>query len=99
MAPEERDHAKRRGMAKLGEGDARWIVKDRPDGQNVNGWHWTTKDTSDHVKACLSAGLQRSIFPKSSPLANCRITDVKAAGEASVNSRTSLREAGAKREQ
>ena len=26
-------------MAKLGEGDARWIVDERADGANVNGWH------------------------------------------------------------
>ena len=27
-------------MAKVGEGDERWIVKEREDGTNVNGWHW-----------------------------------------------------------
>ena len=27
-------------MAKLGEEDPRWIVSDRPDGTNINGWHW-----------------------------------------------------------
>ncbi len=27
-------------MAKVGEGDARWIVEDRKDGTNVSGWHW-----------------------------------------------------------
>ena len=27
-------------MARWGEGDERWIVSDRPDGTNVNGWHW-----------------------------------------------------------
>jgi len=31
-------------MAKMGEGDSRWIVEDRADGANVNGWHWTEKD-------------------------------------------------------
>ena len=31
-------------MAKLGEGDERWIVKDREDGANVNNWHWQEKD-------------------------------------------------------
>ncbi|GAQ89608.1 Activator of Hsp90 ATPase [Klebsormidium nitens] len=30
-------------MAKVGEGDPRWIVTDRDDGRNVNGWHWTEK--------------------------------------------------------
>lgn len=28
-------------MAKWGEGDPRWIVDDRNDGKNVNGWHWS----------------------------------------------------------
>lgn len=27
-------------MAKWGEGDPRWIVEERPDGTNVNNWHW-----------------------------------------------------------
>ncbi|XP_031103637.1 activator of 90 kDa heat shock protein ATPase homolog [Ipomoea triloba] len=27
-------------MAKIGEGDKRWIVEDRPDGTNVHNWHW-----------------------------------------------------------
>ena len=30
-------------MAKIGEGDQRWIVKDRADGTNVNGWHWQVR--------------------------------------------------------
>lgn len=33
-------------MAKVGEGDARWIVSDRSDGKNVNSWHWEEKDLS-----------------------------------------------------
>ncbi len=31
-------------MAKVGEGDARWIVQEREDGTNVHGWHWQEKD-------------------------------------------------------
>ena len=27
-------------MAKFGAGDPRCIVSDRPDGRNVNEWHW-----------------------------------------------------------
>lgn len=27
-------------MAKVGEGDPRWIVTGREDGKNVNNWHW-----------------------------------------------------------
>lgn len=30
-------------MAKLGEGDERWIVKERDDGRNVNAWHWSAR--------------------------------------------------------
>jgi activator of HSP90 ATPase len=31
-------------MAKVGEGDSRWIVMRRADGKNVDNWHWTEKD-------------------------------------------------------
>jgi activator of HSP90 ATPase len=31
-------------MAKVGEGDARWIVQEREDGTNVHGWHWQERD-------------------------------------------------------
>jgi len=31
-------------MAKVGEGDPRWIVENRQDGHNVNNWHWSEKD-------------------------------------------------------
>jgi len=31
-------------MAKVGEGDQRWIVTRRADGKNVDNWHWTEKD-------------------------------------------------------
>ena len=34
-------------MAKLGEGDARWIVSERDDGANVHGWHWVEKDCAE----------------------------------------------------
>ena len=31
-------------MAKVGEGDERWIVEERKDGRTVNGWHWEEKN-------------------------------------------------------
>lgn len=31
-------------MARFGEEDPRWIVQDREDGANVNGWHWVEKN-------------------------------------------------------
>jgi len=30
-------------MAKVGEGDGRWLVQERSDGRNVGNWHWTEK--------------------------------------------------------
>lgn len=33
-------------MALRGEGDPRWVVRDRQDGRNVNGWHWEDKDVT-----------------------------------------------------
>jgi hypothetical protein len=30
-------------MAKWGEGDSRWIVDERRDGTNINGWHWEVR--------------------------------------------------------
>jgi hypothetical protein len=40
-------------MAKVGEGDARWIVAERQDGTNVNQWHW-----------CAMRAMRRSAAPR-----------------------------------
>ena len=40
-------------MAKVGEGDARWIVADRADGANVNAWHWEERDVLPWAKRRL----------------------------------------------
>ena len=40
-----------RAMAKVGEGDDRWIVEDRADGTNVHGWHWQEKDAMPWARA------------------------------------------------
>ena len=37
-------------MAKLGEGEKRWIVEEREDGTNVQGWHWVEKDCLEWSK-------------------------------------------------
>lgn len=34
-------------MALQGEGDPRWVVREREDGRNVNGWHWEDKDVTN----------------------------------------------------
>lgn len=36
-------------MAKVGEGDPRWIVSERQDGANVNAWHWEERDLSKYA--------------------------------------------------
>lgn len=44
-------------MAKLGQGDARWIVADRADGTNVGGWHWQEKDVLPWAQQALGSAL------------------------------------------
>lgn len=42
-------------MAKVGEGDPRWVVSDRVDGTNVNNWHWSgERDLSSWADSRLS---------------------------------------------
>lgn len=36
-------------MAKVGEGDPRWIVSERKDGVNVNSWHWEERNLSQQA--------------------------------------------------
>ena len=74
-------------MAKIGEGDSRWVVKDRSDGANCNNWHWTTKDASRNMKDALVAAVKGVAFPPDGPLAHVRIKSVESSGEASVNNR------------
>ena len=45
------------GMAKFDEADPRWIVKDREDGTNVNGWHWEEKDLLPRFQTALNEQL------------------------------------------
>jgi len=42
-------------MAKLGEGDPRWIVSEREDGTNPNGWHWEEINKLSFAKDFFSA--------------------------------------------
>ncbi|KAL2501575.1 Aha1 domain-containing protein [Forsythia ovata] len=41
-------------MARMGDGDKRWIVEDRPDGTNVHNWHWAETDCLDWSRNFLS---------------------------------------------
>ena len=45
------------GMAKFDEADPRWIVKEREDGTNVNGWHWEEKDLLPRFQTALNEQL------------------------------------------
>eukprot|EP01096_Ripella_sp_DP13-Kostka_P008140 TRINITY_DN3025_c0_g1_i1.p1 TRINITY_DN3025_c0_g1~~TRINITY_DN3025_c0_g1_i1.p1 ORF type:complete len:372 (+),score=159.71 TRINITY_DN3025_c0_g1_i1:197-1312(+) len=44
-------------MAKLGEGDPRWLVREREDGRNVGSWHWEEKTITKHATALLKEKL------------------------------------------
>eukprot|EP00850_Spirogloea_muscicola_P018054 SM000161S02436 [mRNA] locus=s161:242444:244599:+ [translate_table: standard] len=41
-------------MARLGEGDGRWIVQERADGTNVHQWHWAERDCLPWARARLA---------------------------------------------
>ncbi|KEG12153.1 putative activator of 90 kDa heat shock protein ATPase 1-like [Trypanosoma grayi] len=45
-------------MARVGEGDPRWIVNERKDGQNVNAWHWEERDLSNECHEELKRRLK-----------------------------------------
>merc|ERR1711959_111577 len=47
-------------MAKWGEGDERWIVEDRSDGQNVNSWHWSEKDITASARDSLDSAVKNA---------------------------------------
>jgi len=50
-------------MAKVGEGDPRWVVADRADGKNVNAWHWSERDVSTWARTFLTSRLSTLTFP------------------------------------
>lgn len=75
-------------MAKFGEGDDRWIVKELGEaGRNVNNWHWTEKDVTEWSKERLGqlfTGL-KLVDDKTTTVAISRVESVK--GEAVLNIR------------
>lgn len=76
-------------MAKLGEGDERWIVKEREDGQNCNNWHWSEKDLTPWSKERLTELLVGiSAFEAGSNKGTCTVTSLdKMSGGVTVQSR------------
>ena len=74
-------------MAKLGEGDERWIVNERDDGANVNNWHWQEKDAFAWSKDRLG-DLLRVAVPDDDGVVGLKTTGVTSlTGEAYVNRR------------
>jgi activator of HSP90 ATPase len=74
-------------MAKLGEGDERWLVKDMgAEGQNVNNWHWREYDAMEWSQRRLKAVFEGQDLL---PAGNCKlkITTVSCKGEAVLNNR------------
>merc|ERR1719197_705122 len=74
-------------MAKLGEGDQRWIVKERDDGANCNGWHWSEKNLTEWSKERLGELLGDIVVFEDST-GSCKVTELeKMTGDVTVQSR------------
>ena len=79
----------------LAAADPRWIVADRPDGTNVNAWHWTATDATLLAKAALCRALEStnpSVFAGCSELlGHAKLTSAATRGECSINTRKGRR--------
>ena len=73
----------KRQMAKTGEGDARWIVSERKDGTNVNGWHWQETDVLPWAKQKIAKIYQDLDLPS----LTIDHESAEVTGEAYVNTR------------
>ena len=82
-------------MAKLGgpSQDPRWLVAERNDGTNVNGWHWQMSDMTEITKAALKVSLEAPtlLSNTSSKLRHCALTKVVVRGDCSVTTRKGKR--------
>mmetsp|Transcript_19924 Transcript_19924/g.50899 ORF Transcript_19924/g.50899 Transcript_19924/m.50899 type:complete len:94 (-) Transcript_19924:89-370(-) len=74
-------------MATFDKADPRWIVKDRADGTNVNGWHWSEKNYTSWSKKRINE-LFTDAEVVSNALAICKTTKLSSfVGEAYLNTR------------
>jgi len=74
-------------MAKVGEGDDRWIVKERDDGKNCNNWHWSETDLTGWSEDKLSTAF-KGLVVKEDFNGCCKITSLaKMTGNVTVQSR------------
>jgi len=76
-------------MAKLGEGDDRWIVKERDDGKNCNNWHWSETNLTEWSKERLTELLVGIVaIDEGSSSGWCKTTKLeKCTGDVTVQSR------------
>ncbi|GAB1598176.1 activator of 90 kDa heat shock protein ATPase homolog 1-like [Argonauta hians] len=73
-------------MAKWDQRDPRWIVEVRPDGTNVNNWHWVEKNATSWSKNKLTELLVGFVVEDDDYY--CEITELnKIEGEATANNR------------
>ena len=71
-----------------GEGDSRWIVQERDDGVNVNGWHWQERNMMGWGKDRMSQLLTAITFELPGSEGAARVVEIsKFEGDASVNTR------------
>ena len=73
--------------------DPRWLVAERKDGTNVNGWHWQMSDMTEITKAALKVSLEAPtlLSNTSSKLRHCALTKVAVRGDCSVTTRKGKR--------
>jgi activator of HSP90 ATPase len=64
-------------MAKIGEGDPRWLVASREDGKNVNNWHWVETDCVPWSKKRLGQLLSDLKFLDDPEQGYCKTTTVQ----------------------
>ena len=75
-------------MAKVGEGDARWIVEERADGTNVHGWHWQEREVLKWSQNRLAELLTNLSIMNGQEQVFINITKVDSViGEALINNR------------
>ncbi|KAA6426690.1 hypothetical protein WJX79_001968 [Trebouxia sp. C0005] len=75
-------------MAKWEDKDPKWIVQDRQDGSNVNGWHWEEKNQLGWSKQKLEELLVGLLVDMSAVQGNAKVTALKdLKGEALLTTR------------
>lgn len=75
-------------MALRGEGDPRWVVRERQDGRNVNGWHWEDKNVSEWAQTRLKALISSSFCRTPNPAPGVAVSSVETVeGDATLYNR------------